>query len=115
MRRKAKGILQGGGINHPLQEEKAVYHELRKLAEQKTRATCALRTWAETQDNEAIKDTFEKLAEVDRTWAEVQQDFAEKYLVYRRTFKEIKDQDKAMQQTRRTGTSARHLRGSGSS
>ncbi|CAH1781098.1 unnamed protein product, partial [Owenia fusiformis] len=76
--------------------EKCVTESLAKVIAAKTEASNALLRWVRHEDNPWLKETVVRFAESNAIWASLNQDYIDQYEDYRKTFKEILQGEKQM-------------------
>jgi len=57
--------------------------------------------WAKNEDNLALQDVFSKVFEVSSMWTSLWKDFGEEYCKYRKSFKEVLQQEKVLDEARK--------------
>lgn len=82
-------------------DEKVVYENFQKAAIAKADASMAMLKWAKNEENLALRDVFSKVFEVSSMWANLMKDFTEEYYKYRKSFKEILQQERVLDEARK--------------
>ncbi|XP_073256655.1 uncharacterized protein [Porites lutea] len=99
---KVKNCRDGhGSLGLLIFDEKVVYETFQKVVIAKADASVAMLKWAKTEENLALQDVFSKVFEVSSMWTTLWKDFGEEYYKHRKSFKEVLQQEKALDEARK--------------
>lgn len=99
---KVKNSRDGhGSLGLLIFDEKVVYETFQKVVIAKADASIAMLKWAKSEENLALQDVFSKVFEVSSMWTTLWKDFGEEYQKYRKSFKEVLQQEKALDEARK--------------
>ncbi|PFX15868.1 hypothetical protein AWC38_SpisGene19878 [Stylophora pistillata] len=104
-RRAANKVINSrdghGSLGLLIFDEKVVCESFQKLIIAKANASLTMLKWAKNEENLALQDVFSKVFEVSTMWTTVMKDFTEEYHKYRKSFKEVLQQEKVLDESRK--------------